>query len=50
MNRVLERLQGGLVASCQPVDDGPMDRPETVAAMARDGSCGRRAGFKDRRC
>lgn len=31
---VLEKLRGGLVASCQPVDDGPMDRPEIVAAMA----------------
>ncbi|WP_262528087.1 N-acetylmannosamine-6-phosphate 2-epimerase [Agrobacterium tumefaciens] len=32
---ILERMRGGLVASCQPVDDGPMDRPEIVAAMAR---------------
>ena len=31
---VLKHLSGGLVASCQPVDDGPMDRPEIVAAMA----------------
>jgi N-acylglucosamine-6-phosphate 2-epimerase len=32
---VLSRIRGGLVASCQPVDDGPMDRPEIVAAMAQ---------------
>ncbi len=31
---VLNRLKGGLVASCQPVDDGPMDHPDIVAAMA----------------
>lgn len=31
---VLETLRGGLVVSCQPVDDGPLDRPEIVAAMA----------------
>lgn len=32
---VLNRIRGGLVASCQPVDDGPMDRPAIVAAMAQ---------------
>lgn len=32
---ILERIKGGLVASCQPVDDGPMDRPDIVAAMAQ---------------
>jgi N-acylglucosamine-6-phosphate 2-epimerase len=31
---VLDRMRGGLVASCQPVDDGPMDHPHIVAAMA----------------
>lgn len=31
---VLDQMKGGLVASCQPVDHGPMDRPEIVAAMA----------------
>lgn len=30
----LELLDGGLVVSCQPVDDGPMDRPDITAAMA----------------
>lgn len=28
------RLQGGLVVSCQPVDDGPLDHDEVVARMA----------------
>lgn len=32
---VLSRIRGGLVASCQPVDNGPMDHPEIVAAMAQ---------------
>lgn len=32
---VLDRLRGGLVVSCQPVDDGPMDHPQIVAAMAQ---------------
>jgi N-acylglucosamine-6-phosphate 2-epimerase len=30
----LDILRGGLVVSCQPVDHGPMDRPDIVAAMA----------------
>jgi N-acetylmannosamine-6-phosphate 2-epimerase/N-acetylmannosamine kinase len=37
---LLARLEGGLIVSCQPVDDGPMDRVETIVAMAlaaRDG-------------
>lgn len=25
---------GGLIVSCQPIPDGPMDRPEIIAAMA----------------
>lgn len=28
------RLRGGLVVSCQPVDDGPLDHDEVVARMA----------------
>lgn len=32
---ILSFLQGGLVASCQPVDNGAMDKPEIVAAMAQ---------------
>ncbi len=43
---VLERLRHGLVVSCQPVDDGPMDRPEIVAAMARAAVAGGAAGIR----
>ncbi|WP_068311467.1 N-acetylmannosamine-6-phosphate 2-epimerase [Polycladidibacter hongkongensis] len=32
---VLSNLQNGLVVSCQPVDDGPMDRVDIVVAMAQ---------------
>ncbi|ELA9243543.1 MULTISPECIES: N-acetylmannosamine-6-phosphate 2-epimerase [Vibrio] len=31
---ILNILRKGFVASCQPVDDGPMDKPEIIAAMA----------------
>ena len=34
MHRVLQRLHHGLIVSCQPVPDGPLDRPEIVAAFA----------------
>ncbi|AKR54668.1 N-acetylmannosamine kinase [Devosia sp. H5989] len=37
---LLASLEGGLIVSCQPVDDGPMDSVEIVVAMAlaaRDG-------------
>ncbi|MBW8185361.1 N-acetylmannosamine-6-phosphate 2-epimerase [Shewanella nanhaiensis] len=39
INRALEKqlvnqLKGALIASCQPVDDGPMDKVEHVRAMA----------------
>ncbi len=27
--------KGGLIVSCQPVDNSPMDKPEIVAAMAQ---------------
>lgn len=43
---VLALLQGGLVASCQPVDDGPMDRPDIVAAMARAAVAGGAVGLR----
>ena len=32
---LLTRLQGGLVVSCQPLDDSPMDSPAIIVAMAR---------------
>lgn len=43
---LLERLRGGLVASCQPVEGGPMDRPEIVAAMAQAAVAGGAAGLR----
>ncbi|MBA4489822.1 putative N-acetylmannosamine-6-phosphate 2-epimerase [Paracoccus sp. S1E-3] len=43
---VLERLRGGLVVSCQPVDGGPMDRPEIVAAMAQAAVAGGAAALR----
>ncbi|WP_347313475.1 N-acetylmannosamine-6-phosphate 2-epimerase [Defluviimonas sp. SAOS-178_SWC] len=43
---VIEQLKGGLVVSCQPVDGGPMDRPEIVAAMARAAVAGGAAGLR----
>jgi len=30
-----QRLRGGLIASCQPVRGGPLDRPQLVAALAQ---------------
>lgn len=43
---VLQRLKGGLVASCQPLDNGPMDRPEIVAAMAQAAVAGGAVGLR----
>ncbi|MDU7693059.1 MAG: N-acetylmannosamine-6-phosphate 2-epimerase [Helicobacter sp.] len=31
----LDRLNGGLIASCQPVDNGALDTPEIICALAR---------------
>ncbi len=30
MSDLLDQQQGGLIASCQPVDEGPAERPEIV--------------------
>ena len=43
---VLDRLRGGLVVSCQPVDGGPMDRPDIVAALAAAAEAGGAAGVR----
>ena len=43
---ILERLRGGLIASCQPVDGGPMDHPRIVAAMAQAAVAGGAAGLR----
>jgi N-acylglucosamine-6-phosphate 2-epimerase len=42
----LKALRGGLVASCQPVDGGPMDRPDIVAAMAQAVVAGGAVGLR----
>lgn len=46
MVALLDRLRGGLVASCQPVDNGPMDDPVIVAAMARAAVAGGAVGLR----
>lgn len=43
---LLTKLGNGLVVSCQPVDDGPMDRPEIVAAMAQAAVAGGASGLR----
>jgi len=43
---VLDRLQGKLIVSCQPVIGGPMDRPEIVAAFALAALAGGAAGLR----
>ena len=45
-NEVLDKIKFGLIASCQPVDDGPMDKPEIVAAMAQASVVGGAAGLR----
>ena len=44
--QVFQSIQHGLIASCQPVDDGPMDKPEIVAAMAQASVIGGAAGIR----
>ncbi|OOF88964.1 N-acetylmannosamine-6-phosphate 2-epimerase [Rodentibacter ratti] len=44
--QIFQHIQNGLIASCQPVDDGPMDRPEIVAAMAQASIIGGAAGLR----
>lgn len=46
INTVLNTIKHGLIASCQPVDDGPMDSPEIVAAMAQASILGGAAGVR----
>lgn len=43
---ILEIIKNGLIASCQPVDDGPLDSPEIVAAMAQASVIGGAAGIR----
>ncbi|ATF75196.1 N-acetylmannosamine-6-phosphate 2-epimerase [Pasteurella multocida] len=44
--QILEQIKYGLIASCQPVDNGPMDSPEIVAAMAQASVIGGAAGLR----
>lgn len=46
LHTALKRIQYGLIASCQPVDDGPMDSPDIVAAMAAASVVGGAAGIR----
>ncbi|WP_026480699.1 N-acetylmannosamine-6-phosphate 2-epimerase [Ahrensia sp. 13_GOM-1096m] len=43
---ILENLNRGLVVSCQPVDGGPMDRPDIIASMARAAVAGGASGLR----
>lgn len=43
---VMRVLEGGLVASCQPVRGGPLDRPNLVAALALATLAGGAAGLR----
>lgn len=45
-NPILEKIFDGLIVSCQPVDNGPMDKPEIVAAMAKAAEVGGAAGIR----
>lgn len=46
MAAVLERLDGKLIVSCQPVTGGPLDDPRIVAAMALAALDGGAAGLR----
>lgn len=43
---ILDKLAHGFVSSCQPVDDGPMDKPSIVAAMAAASVAGGAVGLR----
>lgn len=43
---ILQQLERGLIASCQPVDNGPMDSPTIVAAMAQAAVLGGAVGLR----
>ncbi|TCJ97996.1 N-acylglucosamine-6-phosphate 2-epimerase [Volucribacter psittacicida] len=43
---ILAKLNKQLIASCQPVDDGPMDHPHIVAAMAQASVIGGAGGIR----
>lgn len=43
---ILDSLEGGLVVSCQPIDNGPMDNDDIVVAMAKAAEIGGAAGLR----
>ena len=43
---VLDKLQQGLIVSCQPLDNGPMDTPAIVSAMALAAQLGGASGLR----
>lgn len=43
---VFDVLRHGLVVSCQPVDDGPMDHPHIISAMAQAAIAGGANGVR----
>ncbi len=46
MQSILSKLAGQLIVSCQPVPDGPMDRPDIVAAFAEAALVGGAKGVR----
>lgn len=46
MTDILSILRKGLIVSCQPVTDGPMDSPDIVAAMASAAISGGASGVR----
>ncbi|GEM82857.1 N-acetylmannosamine-6-phosphate 2-epimerase [Meiothermus hypogaeus] len=44
--QILEQLRHGLIASCQPVRGGPLDRPALVAALAQATVAGGAVGVR----
>lgn len=43
---IIDHLSNGFIASCQPTDDGPMDSPDIVAAMAKAAIIGGAVGLR----
>lgn len=43
---IRDNLRGGLVVSCQPIDGGPMDRPDIVSGMAEAAANGGAVGIR----
>lgn len=43
---IFQTLEGGLIASCQPVRGGPLDRPHLVAALAQATLAGGAVGLR----